>query len=385
MRLPLADRSRMRRPRERAVAGSVERVNAVTVQAHDSARPVVDWSVAAATGTFLVRGGPAVPQAEAQAAVTHLRTATMDAEAHVRALTGLGADLPLLPAHVVDRREWIRSATQGLGALTSTAMPEGQRGPLGPLLAGGAGMQTGAILAFLAARVLGQYDPFAGPEAEGRLLLVAPNVVTAQRAMKVPARDFRMWVCLHECTHRLQFTAIDWLRHYFAEQVQELVGGVSDNERLGDLVGRLPQALRAVRRSKTDSADSDASLGLAELLQSPQQRLIFDRLLALSTLLEGHADYVMDAVGPSVVPSVDVIRRRFTERRKGGGPLDRLLRRLLGVDAKVRQYAKGAAFVRHVVDQVGMAGFNAVWTSSNTLPSKAEIDEPESWVRRVHG
>jgi coenzyme F420 biosynthesis associated uncharacterized protein len=120
-----------------------------------------------------------------------------------------------------------------------------------------------------------------------------------------------------------------------------------------------------------------------ELLQSAEQREVFDRLIALSTLLEGHADYVMDAVGPAVVPTVDVIRDRFTERRRGGGLMDRVLRTLLGVDAKVKQYAAGAAFTRHVVGEAGMAGFNEVWTSPETLPRRAEITDPDAWLRRV--
>ena len=93
----------------------------------------------------------------------------------------------------------------------------------------------------------------------------------------------------------------------------------------------------------------------------------------------------MDGVGPSVVPSVGTIRARFDQRRKGRGPSDRLLRRLLGLDAKMRQYADGAAFVNGVVDRVGMTGFNAVWTGPEQLPSAAEIGNPAAWVTSVHG
>jgi coenzyme F420 biosynthesis associated uncharacterized protein len=319
-----------------------------------------------------------VPRDEAELAVTELRELTEKAEEHVRELTGLGAGLPLLPGEVVDRPGWVRSAAAGLDALTSNALPRSQGGPFGPLLAGSAGVQTGLVLSFLASRVLGQYDPFGGPERRGQLLLVAPNVVAAQQAMNVAATDFRMWVCLHECTHRLQFTAVGWLRDYFADEVERLIGGLAsaDAEGLAEIFGRLPDTLKEARRAK--------SLGVGELLQSPQQRQILNRLLALSTLLEGHADYVMDAVGPAVVPSVETIRTRFTARRKGGNLFDRILRSVLGVEAKIRQYAEGAAFTRHVIDTVGMAGFNAVWTSPNTLPTKAEISAPASWVRRVH-
>jgi len=357
-------------------------VNAETTETPRTAtaNPLVDWSVAASTGAMLARGGPSVPRHEAELAVAELRDLSVDAERYVRELTGLGRDLPVKQGEVVDRPGWVRSAAAGLDELTSRAVPPERTSRLASLVAGGAGVQTGVVLAFLGSRVLGQYDPFGGPGAEGSLVLVAPNVVTAQRAMKVSGRDFRMWVCLHECTHRLQFTAVDWLRDYFAGQVGELVGGLSGSEEtLSAALSRLPGSLRALRGS-----DSQDVMGLAEILQSPAQRAVFDRLIALSTLLEGHADYVMDAVGPDVVPSVATIRRRFTERRKGGGVLDRLLRTLLGIDAKVRQYEQGAAFTRHVVGAVGMDGFNAVWTSPETLPTRAEIKDPQAWVRRVH-
>jgi coenzyme F420 biosynthesis associated uncharacterized protein len=125
-------------------------------------------------------------------------------------------------------------------------------------------------------------------------------------------------------------------------------------------------------------------MGLLELLQTPEQREVLDRVLALTTLLEGHADYVMDAVGPTVVPSVATIRSRFSERRQGGGLLDRLIRAVLGVDAKIKQYEVGAEFTTAVINQIGMSGFNAVWTSPETLPTRAELADAASWVRRVH-
>jgi coenzyme F420 biosynthesis associated uncharacterized protein len=120
-------------------------------------------------------------------------------------------------------------------------------------------------------------------------------------------------------------------------------------------------------------------------MQSPEQRAVLDRLTAVMSLLEGHADFVMDGVGPSVIPTVDAIRAKFTSRRAGGNPLDQLLKRLLGLDAKLRQYQDGAAFVRHVVDRVGMDGFNRIWTGPNTLPTKNEIANPDAWVSRLHG
>lgn len=340
----------------------------------------IDWDTATATARRLVRPGPVVSREEAAATVQRLRGLAVTAEDHVRDLTGLDDGAPPRPADVVDRFGWIDAAAGGLQVMLS-GIQTPRRNPIGRFTAQTAGVQAGAALAFLGSRVLGQYDPFGGPEeAPGRLLLVAPNVVTVQRALQVPHEEFQMWVCLHEVTHRLQFNAVPWLREHFASEVATFLSVADDPEALTGMLGRLPEALRTARRDRVRD-----SIGLFALLQAPEQRAVMDRLLALATLLEGHADHVMDAVGPAVVASVDTIRHKFTERRQGGGLGDRILRAVLGLDAKLRQYAEGAAFTRHVVDAVGMAGFNAVWTSPETLPSRAEITDPEAWLRRVHG
>jgi coenzyme F420 biosynthesis associated uncharacterized protein len=334
----------------------------------------VDWALARRTAARLVQPGPPATRAEAVELVHRLRADAAVAEGHVRAVTGLGADLPLLPADVVDRPAWASAAIDGMAALTA-----GARLPHTPKVARAvtattAGLQVGGVLAYLGGRVLGQYDPFGGVSGDGRLLLVAPNVYAAQKALGVESRDFGMWVCLHEATHRLQFTAVPWLREHFAREVGRFL---TLGEGHGRILERLPEAVRAVRDSGGDS------LVLVELLQGPEQRAVLDRLLALTTLLEGHADHVMDAAGPDVVPSVETIRARFTLRRRGGGLVDRLLRALLGVEAKVKQYAVGSAFTKYVVLAAGMDGFNRVWESAETLPSRAELADPAAWLRRV--
>ncbi len=334
----------------------------------------VDWDLAARTAARLVPPGPQVTREEAHELVARLRADAITAEGHVRDVTGLGHGLPLLPADVVDRPAWASAALSGMAALTAGArLPEVGKAAKA-VTARAAGLQLGGVLAYLGGRVLGQYDPFGGPSGDGRLLLVAPNVHAAQQALDVPSADFGLWVCLHEATHRLQFTAVPWLRGYFAEEVSSLLS-LSERNRLD--IEKLPEVIRLLRESRGDS------LAVVEFLQGPAQRAVLDRLLALTTLLEGHADHVMDAVGPEVVPAVTTIRERFTIRRRGGGLVDRLLRALLGVEAKMRQYAVGSAFTKHVVLAAGMDGFNRVWESPETVPTRAELADPGAWIRRV--
>jgi coenzyme F420 biosynthesis associated uncharacterized protein len=224
------------------------------------------------------------------------------------------------------------------------------------------------MLGFLGTKVLGQFDPFFAPH--GRLLLVAPNVVHVEREIRADPTDFRLWVCLHEETHRVQFTANPWLGDHLMAQMNALADTLE------------PKAiLEGLRRGAEAIRGGDGSV--LDLVSSPEQKEILDRVTGVMSLLEGHADVVMDGVGPTVIPSVAQIRKKFNQRRQGVGALDKLLRRLLGLDAKMAQYRDGAAFVRHVVDRVGMDDFNAVWSGPESLPSKAEIGDPDAWVARV--
>jgi coenzyme F420 biosynthesis associated uncharacterized protein len=197
--------------------------------------------------------------------------------------------------------------------------------------------------------------------------------------MEVDAHDFRLWVCLHEETHRVQFTAVPWLRDHMLAEIDAFVSATEvdpDHLRamLGEALGRVGELIRG-----------DSAAGLVDLFTGPEQREVIERMTAVMSLLEGHADVVMDGVGPQVIPTVSTIRKKFTQRRKGASPLDVLLRRLLGLEAKMKQYADGAVFVNAVIAKVGMDDFNAVWTSPESLPSAAEIADPARWVARVHG
>ncbi|MEV5569636.1 zinc-dependent metalloprotease [Spirillospora sp. NPDC052269] len=355
---------------------------------------MIDWNVAVQTGTRFVRPGPQVEPAEAREVVAQLRELSRIAHGHVRDFTGLPIEADPAPATIVDRPGWIRTNVDGFRVVLEPLMERmaEQRGP--GLLSGGpggtvvqavgsrvTGMQVGAILAYMAGRVLGQYELFLPPDPSGeapagRLTLVAPNIVYVEQELDVDKRDFRLWVCLHEETHRAQFTGVPWLRSYVQDQMTEFL--LASDLDPGAMLDRLRDAAEAV---------ADAVRGgegnLIDAIQTPGQREILDRLTAVMTLVEGHGDYVMDAVGPEVVPSVRQIRERFQGRREGGSRLDRTIRRLLGIDLKMKQYAEGSRFVRQVVTEVGMAQFNRVWESPETLPTHAEIKEPALWMQRV--
>jgi len=355
---------------------------------------MIDWNVATSTGVRWARPGPQVSMAEARKVVAELRGLAAAVQEPVREVTGLPGSGDGGKIAVVDRAGWIRANVDGfrvvLDPLVEHMQQRGTAPPPGSVItAVGSrvtGMQAGLILAYLAGRVLGQYELFLPPDPDappgatdappGRLTLVAPNIVMVERELGVNPHDFRRWVCLHEETHRTQFTSVAWLRPYVQQQMTEFL--LASDLDPASILDRLRSAADAVAGAVRGGGES-----LIEAIQSPRQREILDRLTAVMTLVEGHGDYVMDAVGPKVVPSVEEIRAKFSARRVSGGRIEQAIRRILGIDLKMKQYEQGSRFVKTVVEEAGMGVFNKVWTSPETLPTRDEITSPQTWLDRV--
>jgi coenzyme F420 biosynthesis associated uncharacterized protein len=352
---------------------------------------LVNWRLAAATGTRLVPPGPKISLSEAVETVADLRRTAAQADAHVASVTGLDAAPDTATTVVVDRPDWIRANVESFEILADPILESllAKRAATSPgalatsIGSRAAGVEVGVLLSYLGTRVLGQFELLGPPRvagdehAPGRLTLVAPNIVAAERALAVDPADFRLWVCLHEVTHRTQFAAAPWLHAHVQDLLRQFL--LASDLDAQALLGRLRQAVSGLAGAARGRND----LSLVELIQTPEQKAILDQLTGLMSLLEGHADVVMDIVGPSVVPTVSVIRERFNQRRKDAGPVQRFLRRLLGIEMKMKQYAEGAAFVRAVLDDVGMSGLNVVWESADRLPTATEIREPALWLERV--
>jgi coenzyme F420 biosynthesis associated uncharacterized protein len=377
---------------------------------------MIDWDVAISTGVRFARQGPQVSLAEARAVVAELRGLTAVVQQPVRELTGLSTKGAVGPIAVVDRAGWIKANVGGFRVVLeplaeklaerSNAVPAAGSvvGAVGSRVTG---VQAGLLLAYLSSRVLGQYELFlppgeggSSPPANGqtnghngsvmngaaasstgtglgRLTLVAPNIVMVERELGVDPHDFRCWVCLHEETHRVQFTSVPWLRGYVQGMMTEFLLA-SDLDAVAIL-----DRLRSVAGAVVDAVRGGEGESLVEAVQTPAQRALLDKLTAVMTLVEGHGDYVMDAVGPRVVPSVEDIREKFSHRRGSAGRAEQILRRVLGIDMKMKQYEQGSRFVSAVVQEAGMAGFNKVWTSPATLPTRAELENPHDWLDRV--
>ena len=346
--------------------------------------------------------GPSVTRSDAFNAVRQLRRLAVEAEDHVAAFTGMAAGHPHEPANVVERSGWIKGNVGGFQVVMAPLLEKlaaKQAGKFGaPLVSRvgsrAAGMQIGLLLAYLSGKILGQYELFLPPD-EGRTPGRPPHLGGAQHRRapngnSAPTRATSGCGCA--CTRSPTAPSSPPCRGC------AITCGPRSARSSPRAISTRPSCSAGFVRSAMRSATTRGSTRLAlaaqathvadpptllDAVQTPEQRAILNRLTAVMTLLEGHGEYVMNGVGPSVIPSVDEIGRKFSERRRGQNPADRLVRKLFGLDMKAKQYAEGAAFVRAVVEQVGMASFNRVWTSPNTLPNRAEIADPAMWMKRV--
>ncbi len=356
-------------------------------------RSLVDWDAAAQIAAKTTPPGPTPAPREISKAVESLRYFAHESVHHVHTITRLDAAENLRDSTilVVDRAGWAKANTQTFSVLMQPVFdrlrakdPEKFDAALRGIAPTATAAEMGALVGFLSAKVLGQYDPYAGLVSEaaarshpgGRLMFVAPNVLWAEKELNVAPEDFRLWVCLHEQTHRVQFAAAPWLRDHMLSQITRL--GALDASAWDRI-----RAMAASVRGRSEGTRPDAGLGPMTHLLTPDERRTVSHVTAVMSLLEGHANAVMDAVDASIVPSVKTIRRRFDNRSANHGVVDRFIRSVLGMDAKMRQYSNGQKFVEHIVERAGMDRFNTVWSSPETLPTEAEIHDPQAWMDRV--
>lgn len=350
-----------------------------------SGRVLVDWSLAEQVANGIARDGAASGEFD-QAG---LDSACEEARRMVLRYTGMEPASDLPDPELIDRSGWVRL---GIGTLREVAEMLERRiaegisfpGPLGRVarsVAGGAaGVEAGVAVGYGARRVLGQYDIGLFDAARPtRLVFVAPNLAEAQAKLGEAPELFLRWIAIHETTHSVQFASVPWLRGHIAGLIEELIEGASANLDLGS-VRRL--AGRLMRSDPRKVVRTILQGELARVLAGEEQAQTLDRLQAAMSVIEGHAEHVMDAAAEPRDPGYRRLRERLEARRAARGGLGTVVARLFGLEMKLRQYEIGKAFCDAVVAEAGVEGLNRVWDSPEALPTLPELERPQDWLAR---
>jgi len=339
----------------------------------------VDWPLAVSVATRFAGNYPLAGTYHE----TRLRREAPDLVARAAELVAVETGLtgPGQPdVAVVSRRDWVETNVAAFNRLLAPAEEElGKYDGIGASMAGRVmGAELGAVLGFLSKRVLGQYE-LVLPTPEGEfgdtVMFVGANLLQMERQHQFRPAEFRFWVALHECTHRLQFVGVPWMRGYFLSLVEELVATAKPEPgRMSRVSGDLREAAAAGKPLIDDT-------GVFGLFASPAQREVLDRVQALMSLLEGHGHVIMDRIGARELLTQrrmsDVMKARRKDARTA------TLLKLIGMEMKLKQYELGESFILQVEREAGFSALDRAWQGPESLPTLAEIDDPATWLARV--
>ncbi len=296
----------------------------------------IDWqAVAEAAKESTDSGDLSISAAEQDGYSSDVR----DARDRVREVGDLDFDLPAT-VEIQNRHHWIDA---NIKTFERVMAPIEQQAEYIPGVA--RVVNTGSMafaLSFLGNNVLGQYDPLLLADNDDHALyFVRPNIQRVAGQLGVDGDRFRRWIAFHEVTHAAEFGAAPWLSDHMEETMAETIEKLSSGEL------------------------SRSSLG---------------QLDATMTAVEGYAELLMDRAFDD---EYDDLRRKVDQRRKGRGPVAKLVRRFLGLGMKRQQYERGKSFFDDVADARGVAAAGRVWDSPETLPTDDEIERPRLWIERV--
>jgi coenzyme F420 biosynthesis associated uncharacterized protein len=344
----------------------------------------VDWGLAEAIALRTTGREPFAESYHYDSLASDFERLTTQAEGLVEAATGLRSLAGPARARVTDRGGWVSA---NIGSFRRMLRPLTERlgdrltGPIAPFASRIAGAEVGLLLGFLSGRVLGQYDLLIvedeNPDDQDIVYFVGPNVIGLEKRFGFPPEEFRLWLALHEVTHRMQFTGVPWLRPHFLGLVHRALSEVDpDPKRFLVAIQRIAEALRQGRNPLDDG-------GVVTLIATPAQEQALQEIGGLMSLLEGHGDVTMDRAGHDLIPSAGRFSRVLKQRRRQLDPLSRFLVKLIGLEAKMNQYEQGERFIARVEDVGGQDLLNLAFAGPQNLPTLDEIRAPDRWIDRV--
>ena len=346
----------------------------------------IGWDLAERVAVRIGGREPLAESYHSDSLVPDFEELTSEAEQLVAEATGLVSASGPARARVTDRAGWVRanvaSFQRMLAPLTGRLGEKMTSNPVaGAVTRTLTGIEVGTLLGWMSTRVLGQYDLLIVDDEtaseQDLVYYVGPNVLALEKRFAFPPREFRLWLALHEVTHRAQFTGIPWLRTHFLSLVEASVGSIEpDPKRFLAALRRAADEVRAGRNPLDEG-------GLVALLATPEQQGVLGQIGGMMSLLEGHGDVTMDRAGASRIPSAERFGRVLRQRRAQSSAPARFVQKLVGLEAKLKQYEQGERFIESVEAEGGPEYLNRAWESSEMLPTLSEIRDPQAWMRRV--
>ena len=344
----------------------------------------VDWNLARQVATRISERNDSVSSYHYATLEPDFERFTAQAEELVAETTGLKSQMGNARGRVADRPMWIEANIDSFQRLLrplAAKLVSKEASFLSEIGSKASGAEMGLLLGWMSGRVLGQYDLLIiedeNPEDQDIVYYLGPNVLNIEKKYGFPPEEFRLWLALHECTHRAQFTGVPWLREHFLGLVNQTLNTVDPDPEI------LREAAKRIIEAKKTGEDIFADGGLPALLTTPEQRETLNQISGMMSLLEGHGDVTMDRAGAGLIPSADYFAKTLRARRNSAKGFSRIFQKIVGLEAKLNQYQAGEMFIEKVEEKGGTTLLDRAWEKPQNLPSMDEIQSPQIWINRI--
>jgi len=236
--------------------------------------------------------------------------------------------------------------------------------------------QLGQVIGNLSKEVVSGGDVGIPLMPDGHAAILPQNFADFGRDLEVPEDQLALYIATRELAHARLFRHARWLRLHVISQVTDFARGVHvDTGMLEDMASRFdpsqPEELRAALES-----------GALLPPRSEAQDAALARLENLLATIEGWVEVVTEDA-TSRLPSAPRIAEAVRRRRAVGGPAERALASLVGLEIRPRRMREAAAMWRAVTDAVGPAARDALWDYPDLMPAASDIDDPAALVARL--
>jgi len=236
--------------------------------------------------------------------------------------------------------------------------------------------QLGQVVGNLSKEVVSGGDVGIPIMPDGEAAIIPQNFADFGRDLEIPDDQLALYAATRELAHARLFRHARWLRLHVISQVTEFARGVHvDTDALEDLASRFdPSEPEELRRALESGALLPA--------RSEAQDAALARLENLLATIEGWVDIVTEDA-TSRLPSAGRMAEAVRRRRAVGGPAERALGSLVGLELRPRRMREAAAMWRAVTDAVGVAARDALWDYPDLMPDASDIDDPAALVARL--
>ncbi|MFK4789923.1 zinc-dependent metalloprotease [Microbacterium sp. ZW T5_56] len=236
--------------------------------------------------------------------------------------------------------------------------------------------QLGQVIGRLSKEVVSGGDVGIPLLPVGEAAILPQNFADFGQGLEVPEDQLALYLATRELAHARLFRHAKWLHLHVLSQLTDYARGLEvDTSALESMADRFdpenPEELRAALES-----------GALMPPRSEAQQAALTRLENVLAVIEGWVEVVTEEATQRL-PDAGRIAEAVRRRRAVGGPAERALGALVGLELRPRRLREAGAMWRAITAAVGAEARDGLWDYPDLLPTPEDIDDPTAIIGRL--